>query len=63
MTYNKQDFDKEKYDKAMDVYVKTLFNGKDIPSLIDVETKEELARPVSQTPAPVKEREADGDLL
>jgi len=56
MTYNKQDFDKEKYDKAMDIYIKTLFNGKDIPSLGDVETKKELARPVSQTPAPPKER-------
>ena len=33
MTYNKEDFDKEKYDKAMDAYIKTLFNGKDIPEL------------------------------
>jgi len=33
MIYNKQDFNKEKYDKAMETYVKRLFNGKDIPEL------------------------------
>ena len=47
MTYNKEDFNKEKYDKAMEIYVKTLFNGKDIPSLGNVKTKKELAEPAS----------------
>ena len=37
MIYNKQDFNKEKYDKAMETYVKRLFNGKDIPELKEAE--------------------------
>ena len=54
MIFSEKDFNQDKYDRAMDIYIKSLFNGRtdDIPK----EEKEELARPVSQTPAPPKER-------
>lgn len=40
MTYNKEDFDLEKYKKAMDIYIKNLFGGKDIPEKKGAEDKE-----------------------
>jgi hypothetical protein len=54
MKYSEKDFSEEIYNRAMDIYIDSLFNGKtkDLPK----EEKEELARPVSQTPAPPKER-------
>ena len=54
MKYSEKDFSEEIYNRAMDIYIDSLFNGKtkDLPK----EEKEELARPASQTPAPPKER-------
>lgn len=40
MTYNKEDFDLEKYKKAMAIYINNLFEGKDIPEKKEIESKE-----------------------
>jgi hypothetical protein len=54
MIFSEKDFNQDKYDRAMDIYIKSLFNGR-TDDISEVE-KKELARPVSQTPAPPSER-------
>jgi hypothetical protein len=48
MIFAPKDYNKDKYDEAMKTYISSFFHGSD--------SSKELARPVSQTPAPPKER-------